>query len=187
MNLLLHICCGPCSIFPISCLQSDNIKVTGYFYNPNIHPFKEFRRRLVTAEDYSRQIGLLLISDRKYGLIEFLRGVVHKESKRCSYCYNIRLENTVQKAKEEGFDSFSSTLLYSKYQNHQKIISVCEKLSKQYSLPFYYEDFREGWQAGIDKSKDLNMYRQPYCGCIYSEQERYDKSLRKLAKKREIQ
>jgi len=184
MNILLHICCGPCSIFPISCLQGRDLKVTGFFFNPNIHPFKEFKRRLITAEEYSRNIGIDLISDRKYGLIEFLRGVVNKESERCSYCYDTRLEKTVQEAKERGFDSFSSTLLYSKFQKHQKIKYLCEELSKKYSLPFVYEDFRIGWQKGIDKSKDLNMYRQPYCGCIYSEQERYDKSMRKLANNR---
>ncbi len=184
MNLLLHVCCGPCSIFPISCLQNNDIAVTGYFFNPNIHPFKEFKRRLIAAEDYSRQIGINLISEREYGLIDFLRAVVHNESERCLYCYDTRLEKTVLKAKEEGFDSFSSTLLYSRYQNHSRIKSVCEKLSRQHSIAFHYEDFRAGWQTGIDKSKDLNMYRQPYCGCIYSEQERYDKSLRKPEKNR---
>lgn len=182
MNILLHVCCGPCSIFPINCLQRKDITVTGYFFNPNIHPFKEFKRRLTAAEHYSSQIGIKLISDRKYGLVEFLRAVVHKEKERCLYCYSTRLEKTVLKAKEEGFDSFSSTLLYSKHQNHNKIKSICEDLSREYSIPFHYEDYRLGWQAGIDESKELNMYRQPYCGCIYSEQERYDKSLRKPKK-----
>ena len=91
----------------------------------------------------------------------------------------MRLEKTVSLAKEKGFDAFSTTLLYSKYQRHPHLISLCEKLSLQYDIPFYYQDFREGWQYGIDVSKKLEMYRQPYCGCIYSEQERYDKSLRK--------
>ncbi len=177
MKLLLHCCCGPCSVFPVDNLRENGISVTGFFYNPNIHPFKEFRRRLTTAEEYSRKTDSTLIVDKNYGLIKFLRAVVNREKERCLYCYQERLKTTVQKAKEEGFDAFSTTLLYSKYQNHVKIKQICEKLSKEHLLSFYYEDFRVGWQIGIDKSIDLNMYRQPYCGCIYSEQERYDKSL----------
>jgi hypothetical protein len=91
----------------------------------------------------------------------------------------MRLEKTVSLAKEMGFNAFSTTLLYSKYQRHLHLISLCENLSIKYNISFYYQDFREGWQYGIDASKKLEMYRQPYCGCIYSEQERYDKSLRK--------
>ena len=176
-KLLLHCCCGPCSVYPVETLREDGIDVTGFFYNPNIHPFKEFRRRLTTAEEYSKKTGIRLISDKNYGLIKFLRAVVNKENERCLYCYQERLEKTVQKARQEGFESFSTTLLYSKYQNHYKIRQICEELSKQYSVNFHYDDFRVGWQKGIDKSIDLNLYRQPYCGCIYSEQERYDKSL----------
>lgn len=179
MNLLLHICCGPCAIFPIRSLQQKGVSVSGFFYNPNIHPYKEFQRRLVTAEEYCKKIGVVLILNENYGLVDFLRGVVHREDKRCSYCYRNRLEETVKKAKEEGYESFSTTLLYSKYQNHQEIRSVCEELSDRYSLHFFYEDFRAGWQIAIDESRERNMYRQPYCGCIYSEQERYDKNFRK--------
>ncbi len=177
MKLLLHCCCGPCSVYPIDCLNKNGISVTGFFYNPNIHPFKEFRRRLTTAEAYYEKMGLDFICDKKYGLIKFLRAVVNNESNRCLYCYKERLKKTAIAAKKGGFDSFSTTLLYSKYQNHMKIKQICEELSQRYSLNFYYDDFRIGWQKGIDKSIDLNMYRQPYCGCIYSEQERYDKNM----------
>jgi len=91
----------------------------------------------------------------------------------------MRLEKTATVAKEMSFDAFSTTLLYSRYQRHTQLISLCEDLSIKYDISFYYEDFRVGWQQGIDISKELEMYRQPYCGCVYSEQERYDKSLRK--------
>jgi len=184
-KLLLHCCCGPCAVYPVDSLREKDIAVTGFFYNPNIHPFKEFKRRLTTAEEYSKLVGINLISDKNYGLIKFLRAVVNKENKRCLYCYRERLEKTIQKAEEEKFDSFSTTLLYSRYQNHNKIIKICEELSEDYSVNFHYEDFRVGWHTGIKKSIDLGLYRQPYCGCIYSEQERYDKSLtiRKQTKK----
>ena len=179
MKLLLHVCCGPCTIYPLKYLRREGFEPTGHFYNPNIHPYKEFSKRLATLEAYAKQSRLPLIVEKKYGLTEFIRNVVFKEKDRCSYCYSSRLEETARLAKERGFEIFSTTLLYSRYQNHQVIQSLGESLAKKYSLGFLYHDFREGWQAGIEASKDQNMYRQPYCGCIYSEQERYDKSLRK--------
>ena len=182
MKILLHICCGPCSIYPISQLQKSNCDITGYLYNPNIHPYKEFKRRLLTAEQYLNDLKINAIIDRNYGLIKFLREVVSNEKVRCEYCYKDRLEQTAITAKNNRFDSFSTTLLYSKYQNHLKIKEFGEKLASEYSLHFHYDDFRLGWQQGIDRSKELEMYRQPYCGCIYSEQERYDKKFRKRQK-----
>ena len=153
--------------------------VTGHFINPNIHPFKEFQRRLSTLEDYAKEIQLPLLVEKTYGLSEFVRKVAFREQERCTICYRMRLEQTALLAREKGFDAFTTTLLYSKYQGHSQLISLCEQLSAQYKVLFYYKDFREGWQYGIDISKKRDMYRQPYCGCIYSEQERYDKSLSK--------
>lgn len=179
MNLLLHVCCGPCTIYPLEILRQKGFKVTGHFFNPNIHPFKEFERRLSTLKIYAENQQLPLVVDEKYGLTDFVRKIAFNEAERCQICYTTRLEKTVILAKEKGFDSFTSTLLYSQYQEHNEIISLCKKLSAEHAIDFFYQDFREGWQKGIDKSKDLKMYRQPYCGCIYSEQERYDKSLRR--------
>lgn len=179
MKVFLHVCCGPCTIYPLSVLRYNGLEVTGHFFNPNIHPFKEFERRLCTLQNYADKTKLPLILDTGYGLTDFVRKVAFHEAERCNICYLMRLEKTVSLAKELAFDAFSTTLLYSKYQRHSHLISLCEKLSVQYEIPFYYQDFREGWQRGIDESKKLEMYRQPYCGCIYSEQERYDKSLRK--------
>ncbi len=182
MKILLHVCCGPCSAYPVKYLRSNGYSVTGRFYNPNIHPYKEFKRRLNTLEEYARSITLPLIIHREYGLTEFLRSVVFEEKKRCKFCYETRLEDCARVAAEEGFPLFSSTLFYSKYQNHELMRSIAEKMAKKYGVEFFYHDFREGWQEGIDISIEEEMYRQPYCGCIYSEQERYDKSLRKRKK-----
>lgn len=186
MKLLLHSCCAPCTIYPLSVLSERGFKPTAYFYNPNIHPFKEFKKRLITLEEYAKKLKLPLIIDKKYGLTDFVRKVSFNEKNRCSICYKMRLENVVEFASENNFDSFSTTLLYSTYQNHNLLISTCENLSYKYGVPFIYEDFRVGWQIGIDQSKDQQMYRQPYCGCIYSEQERYDKSLRKGNPKKKV-
>jgi predicted adenine nucleotide alpha hydrolase (AANH) superfamily ATPase len=182
MNVLLHVCCGPCSIYPLTTLKEMGHQVTGYFYNPNIHPYKEFRRRLDTLKDYAEGVSLELISDDNYGLTGFIQSVAFKEKTRCTICYISRLEETVKTASARGFDSFSTTLLYSRYQNHQLLKEICSKLAEQYRVAFVYRDFRQGWQLGVDKSIEMEMYRQPYCGCIYSEQERYDKSLRKKKK-----
>jgi epoxyqueuosine reductase len=179
MKVLLHVCCGPCTIYPLSVLRKRGMDVTGHFFNPNIHPFKEFKERLSTLEDYARQTKLPLVVDPHYGLTEFVREVAFHEADRCHICYHMRLEKTVAVATAMAFDAFSTTLLYSRYQRHADLISLCEDLSTKYRIPFYYEDFRTGWQHGIDVSKELGMYRQPYCGCVYSEQERYDKSLHK--------
>ena len=173
-------------IYPAQTLKNKGVDFTGYFYNPNIHPYKEFKKRLDSAMHFTEQGGVKLIVDRNYGLQEFLRQVVFKEKERCQYCYRTRLEQTARVAVERGFTGFSSTLLYSKYQNHQLIAGLAEEIGAS-SVPFFYHDFRTGWQTGIDESKTLGLYRQSYCGCIYSEQERYDNRLKKQLKKEKKQ
>lgn len=178
-KLLLHCCCGPCAVYPVSELKKQGYQVTAFFYNHNIHPFKEFRRRLNTLEDYAKEIQMQAIIHREYEMKEFLRDAVFNEESRCLPCYTYRMNKTAEVAQEKGFDAFTSTLLYSKYQKHEVIASLGRKLAKEHDIEFYYEDFRHGWQLGIDESIARDMYRQPYCGCIYSEQERYDKRFRK--------
>jgi predicted adenine nucleotide alpha hydrolase (AANH) superfamily ATPase len=147
----------------------------GYFYRSNIHPYTECLKRQQTLVDYARQIDLKLIIAEDYGLESFIQNVAFREENRCQYCYHQRLFATAKLAKRGKFDSFSTTLLYSKYQNHEAIRSIGEALAKQEGLPFFYKDYRTGWKTGIQKSKQLGMYRQQYCGCIYSEKERYYK------------
>ncbi|MBU1137993.1 MAG: epoxyqueuosine reductase QueH [Proteobacteria bacterium] len=179
MNLLLHVCCGPCSIYPLSRLRQQNIEVSGYFYNPNIHPFQEFRRRLASLRDFANESDFHIEIDTEYGLTEYLQQVVFHEKERCPLCYAMRLEKTAKYGVEIGAEAFSTTLLYSRFQNHEAIVGIGKTMAEKYGIAFHYEDFREGWQEGIDKSIAMDLYRQPYCGCIYSEQERYDKKLRK--------
>ena len=179
MKILLHVCCGPCTVYPLEYLRQQGHEVSGYFYNPNIHPYREFKRRIGALVEFSEQKKFKVEIDRNYGLTKYLQQVVFNEKKRCSICYDMRLEPTARFAAEQGADAFTSTLLYSKYQNHQLLIDKSEKLADQYGVKFFYQDFREGWQQGIDCSIEMDLYRQPYCGCIYSEQERYDKKLRK--------
>lgn len=179
MKVLLHTCCAPCLIYPYSFLRDQGNDVTVFFYNPNIHPFREFKKRKETLIFYAENQHFPLIAETEYDLMRFLRETVFHEAKRCAICYTMRLERTVLFAKKQGFDAFTTTLLYSKYQQHDLISSLCNVISIKHDLPFLYCDFREGWQVGVDKAVELDMYRQSYCGCIYSEQERYDKSLKK--------
>ena len=184
MRILLHTCCGPCLIYPQSLLRDEGIALTAYFFNPNIHPFREFKARREALVDYTESLGIASIIEAEYGLVDYLQAVVHREKERCRICYAMRLERTARRAKAEGFDGFSTTLLYSRYQNHELIRTTGDHFSARYAIPFLYRDFRLGWQAGVEQSKELEMYRQAYCGCIYSEQERYDKTLRKKNNKK---
>lgn len=173
MKLLLHICCAPCSIYPLNILRQEGADVMGFFYRNNIHPYTECLRRQETLSQYAEQIDLKLIIPKDYDLEGFLQQVVFREKNRCSYCYHARLQATAHMAKRGKFDAFSTTLLYSKFQKHDLIRSVGESVGKSIGIPFLYQDFRIGWQEGIQSSKSLGMYRQQYCGCIYSEKERY--------------
>ena len=186
MNLLLHMCCGPCSCYPVKVLREQGIEPTGYFFNPNIHPYKEWDMRLKAAEEFAARSEMKIITDKHYMLRDFLRRALaaeQVENGRCRMCYTWRLEETARYAAENGFDAFTSTLFYSIYQQHELMKETAEHFAKVYGVKFHYEDFRPGWQEGIDMSVELGLYRQPYCGCIFSEEERYSRELRKARKK----
>jgi predicted adenine nucleotide alpha hydrolase (AANH) superfamily ATPase len=154
-------------------MKAGGLDVMGFFYRHNIHPYSECLRRQETLEGYARQIDLRLIIQEGYDLEGFIQNVVYREKDRCTYCYHDRLRTTALMAKRGKFDYFSSTLLYSKFQKHDMLKSIGESIGKSIGVPFFYEDFRSGWKEGIDTSKNLGLYRQQYCGCIYSEKERY--------------
>ena len=187
MKILLHACCGPCAIFPVTFLQQQGFEVSLYFFNPNIHPFLEFRRRMETLKFYAQNNNLEIFIDERYQLTDFLRAIVFNESKRCSLCQSMRIGQTVTFAKKHGFEYFTSSLLYSRYQNHDEIRRQCEDLSQDSGVQFFYYDFRVGWRSGVESAISQGLYRQAYCGCIYSEQERYDKTLRAKRKKNNVE
>lgn len=147
--------------------------VTGFFYNPNIHPLTEFRKRLTTLQNFAEFALLPLVVDQEYSLESFLRGALEKGQDRCLFCYRNRLERTFQKAVDMKVDAVTTTLLYSKYQRHASIREIGEELADVFHVPFLYRDFRAGWHQGIEESRLLNMYRQQYCGCIFSERDRF--------------
>ena len=220
-RILLHACCGPCSLMPIRHLRGEGLDVTAYFFNPNIHPADEYEKRRaamcqvgemldlpvwfepqaflsgalavdpaawVTAlnaevpcclsgyendggEEKARlfpvQAGERADSEQEErGTPDFLR-----EGVRCAWCYRVRMEASARQAKVRGFAAFTSSLLYSRYQHHERIVAEAERAARLFSVPFLYRDFREYWQDGIDSSKELGLYRQKWCGCILSKAE----------------
>jgi hypothetical protein len=173
MKILLHTCCGPCSLFPLRALRKAGHSVTGFFYNHNIHPYQEYARRLEAVREMARIEELPFLMRDEYALEDFLANVAHAPETRCSYCYASRLGATAAAAAKHGFEAFSASLLYSRYQRHEEIRELGQQAGKEYGVNFYYEDFRPGWQEGVKLSKERGLYRQQYCGCIYSEKERY--------------
>lgn len=172
-KVLLHVCCGPCSIYPLDYLREEGHEVLGYFYNPNIHPYTEFTKRRETLADYAQKNDWRVIFEEEYRLEDFLRAVVHREALRCQFCYSIRLRQAARVARKGNFDSFTTTLLVSPFQKHELIKEIGEAVGKEYGVPFYYVDFRPGFKDATARSKEWEMYRQQYCGCIYSEKDRY--------------
>jgi predicted adenine nucleotide alpha hydrolase (AANH) superfamily ATPase len=175
MKVLLHICCAPCAIVPVRELRSAGTAVTGFFYRHNIHPFSECLRRQQTLDDYARQIGLEMIWQAGYDLEGFIRSVVYREEERCLICYRQRLLATAALARQGNYDAYSTTLLYSRYQRHDALRDIGESLGRTLGVAFLYRDFRPGWKQGIEESRRIGLYRQKYCGCVYSEKERFFK------------
>ncbi|MDY0258900.1 MAG: epoxyqueuosine reductase QueH [Desulfovibrio sp.] len=184
-NLLLHVCCGPCAVMPITRLLDEGFAVTAWYMNPNIHPLSEYLRRRDAAGECAERMGIpILYDDASWNVTTWLRAVAGRDvaPQRCAYCCSSRIEAAFAAASQLGFAFVSSSLLYSRYQPHDVIRQTGERLSSPDGVgpDFVYRDFREDWQEGIDRSKSMELYRQPYCGCIYSEAERYEKKLARL-------
>ena len=167
------MCCAPCTIYPLKILRDNGFDVMGFFYRHNIHPYTECLKRQESLMSFSKHADLHVIYQEEYDLEGFIQNVVFRETHRCSYCYHDRLRSSALIAKRGKFDYFTSTLLYSKFQKHNMIKTIGESIGRSVGVPLYYRDFRDGWQEGVQASKHLGLYRQQYCGCIYSEKERF--------------
>lgn len=174
MKMLLHACCGPCACYPSEKLKGDGKEFDILYYNPNIHPYKEFKQRLGALRELCRKREIELIVDKSYPLEEFFAGVMTAEAGRCSFCYKMRMRYAAKFAKEHNYDCFSTTLLVSPYQKHELLKREAAAAAEEFGIAFYYEDFREGYRRGVELSLELELYRQQYCGCIFSERDRYE-------------
>ena len=174
-QILLHCCCGPCATYTVNRLREEGFQVTAFWYNPNVHPFTEHRSRLEAMRTLAQAMELPLIVAEGYEMIDYFRSVVGHEGERCGDCFRLRLSKTAEVACEKGFSAFTTTLLISPYQKHELLRAVGETVAKEQGVEFHYEDFRTGFRESHRLSRELNLYRQKYCGCVYSEWERYGK------------
>ena len=171
MKLLMHTCCAPCSVYCIDSLRNEGIEPTVFWYNPNIHPYMEYKARRDCLKEYTKSINIEAIFEEDYGLDEFCKNVICDLKNRCvNYCYRVRLEKTVKYAKEHGYDAFTTTLFVSPYQKHEELKNLCEKLANEYDIKFLYRDFRVGFREGQAKAREIGLYMQKYCGCVFSEE-----------------
>ena len=179
MKTLLHICCAPCANQCVESLRGEHIEVYGFWYNPNIHPYMEYAARRDCLVDYAKRVGMSLYVQEDYGLRDFCRAVCDDMDHRCGYCYGIRLYAAAKFAAEHGFDSFTSTLFVSPYQDHEKMREIAEAAGKMHGVEFLYRDFRTGFREGQAIAREEQLYMQKYCGCVFSEGERYDKKIQR--------
>lgn len=181
-SILLHICCGPCALTPVLRLREQGLRVAGLFFNPNIHGLAEYLRRREALEAAAARLELdVECLDAEYDPRLFFQAVTGREAERCEHCYRLRLERTYIYAQDRGFDAVSTTLLFSKFQKHEAILVQGQTMQAKTGIRFHGQDFRSDWLQGVDLSRHWGLYRQKYCGCLYSELERGAKKLECLA------
>lgn len=173
-DVLLHICCGPCTLHPLRELRREGYRPDGYFFNPNIQPYRELQRRLEALHRLAADEELNLETEEEYPLEDFLRLALQAEE-RCPACYRLRLGQAADRAADLGYGAFTSTLLVSPYQRHEEIARIAAEEGRRRGLEFLYRDWRPGWPAAREEVRRRQLYLQPYCGCIFSERDRYCK------------
>jgi len=173
VKLLIHCCCAHCAAYTVEYWREQGCEVSAFWYNPNIHPYMEHQHRLEAMQSLAKTMSLPLITADGYDIIDYFRGVVGHESERCRHCFKLRLSKTADTAKEKGFDAFTTTLLISPQQKHELIKETGEELAKETGVDFLYADLRKRYSDSRHITKPLDLYRQQYCGCVYSEWERY--------------
>ncbi len=172
-KVLVHTCCAHCAAYTVEYWRQQSYEVGGFWYNPNIHPYTEHQNRLESMETLAKKLDLPLIIAEGYDIIEYFRRVVGHEAQRCRYCFDLRLAKTAEVARQHGYDAFTTTLLISPHQKHEIIKETGSKIAAEQGPEFLYADLRKRYSDSRHITKPLDLYRQQYCGCIYSEWERY--------------
>ncbi|MFC1942877.1 epoxyqueuosine reductase QueH [Chloroflexota bacterium] len=172
-NVLVHVCCAHCAAYTVDYWRQQGYEVGSLWYNPNIHPYTEHRQRLESMESLASEKSLPLIITKGYDMTEYFRRVAGHEEQRCQYCFDLRLSKTAETASDNSFGAFTTTLLISPHQQHELIREIGNKIAEAKGIEFLYADIRKRYSDSRHLTKPLNLYRQQYCGCIYSEWERY--------------
>jgi len=172
-KLLIHSCCAHCAAYTVEYWRQQSYDVSALWYNPNIHPYTEHQHRLEATQTLAQQMNLPLIIIEGYDIIDYFRQVVGHESQRCQCCFRLRLSKTAETAQQMGFDAFTTTLLISPQQKHELIKEIGDEVAGEKEVDFLYADLRKRYSDSRRMTKPLDLYRQQYCGCVYSEWERY--------------
>lgn len=206
MKILLHICCSNCSLYPVKLLRSEKHDLTGFWFNPNIHPKEEYNLRLDSLKSLSNKWKFEVLYMEEYTPEEYFRmfNITDHElinnpgssgwngsdssrgfntppfRERCKSCYQLRLEKTAGHAHDHGYDAFSTTLLISPYQDFEQIVSTGKALADKYNILFHLNDYRPHFRDAAALAKELGLYRQKYCGCIFSREERKTRKMSEL-------
>lgn len=175
--ILVHTCCAICLSYVRKKLEEEGYEIISFWYNPNIHPYREFLKRRDALKKYAELTNLDVIYDDEYPLTNILENMAKLTKKnpvyRCRYCYELRLDKTAKLAKRMNIDTFTTTLLISPYQKHEEIKKIGENIANKYGIKFLYRDFREGFKEAHRLVKGMGLYHQNYCGCVFSEYEKY--------------
>jgi predicted adenine nucleotide alpha hydrolase (AANH) superfamily ATPase len=172
-KLLIHVCCAHCAAYTVEYWRQQGCEVSGFWYNPNIHPYTEHQQRLESMKLLAEKTDLPLIVDGAYDVVEYFRRVAGHEEERCRHCFRLRLAKTAEIACDKGYDGFTTTLLISPHQQHELIREVGDMVAGEKGAEFLYTDLRKRYSDSRHITKPMDLYRQQYCGCIYSEWERY--------------
>jgi predicted adenine nucleotide alpha hydrolase (AANH) superfamily ATPase len=172
-KVLIHSCCAHCAAYTVEYWRKQGYETSALWYNPNIHPYMEHQHRLEAMQTLAQEMSLPLIVTSGYDIIDYFRQVVGHESERCQHCFRLRLSKTAETAKEKGFDAFTTTLLISPHQKHDLLKEIGSELAGERGIEFLYADLRKRYSDSRRMTKPLNLHRQQYCGCVYSEWERY--------------
>ena len=172
-SLLIHSCCAHCAAYTVDYWRGQGYEVSALWYNPNIHPYTEHQHRLEAMQSLAREINLPLIVSEGYDMPEYFRRVVGHETERCQYCFRLRLSRAAEVALQNGFDAFTTTLLISPHQKHELIRETGNEIAREKGVDFLYADLRKRYSDSRHMTKPLELYRQQYCGCTYSEWERF--------------
>jgi predicted adenine nucleotide alpha hydrolase (AANH) superfamily ATPase len=172
-KLLVHCCCVHCSAYTLNHWWEQGYDVTALWYNPNIHPFTEHQQRLKALITLLEGEGISIVVSPGYEMEKYFQSVAGRESERCVQCYRLRLRTAADYAREHEYDSFTSSLLISPKQQHCKIAEVAREIEQSSGVRFTYADLRKRYSDSRRITKPMNLYRQQYCGCLFSEYERY--------------
>ncbi len=171
-KLLVHCCCAHCTAYTINHWRSQDYEVTALWYNPNIYPYAEHQQRLKAMQSLARTMDFSLRVINGYDITKYFGNVVGDEANRCQHCFQLRLKKTAEAALGSGFNAFTTSLLISPHQKHDLLVKTGQQLAYETGISFLYADLRKRYSDSRHITKPLDLYRQQYCGCIYSERER---------------